>query len=577
MDKKVVIGIDLGTTTSEACIYVDDKYKHMKSPHGNIIIPSIVTFNEKTQDISAGEIAFNRAKSGDATSVEEIKRLMGTEKKIAFGSTEYSPSEISSEILKYIKTYTEEFLQEKVEHAVITVPASFNNNQKQDTKRAAELAGFKVERLVAEPTAAALAYCMENTKGDDFVKLMVYDLGGGTFDVTVGEFHKGVLDIKGVSGDPCLGGKDFDHALADLFIKKIVQEHGVDLKNDPIAMNTIKRECETLKKELSFQESSSVNIPFLAAKDGKPIGLSETITRDQFEELIQSDIDRTAKAMAIALKEAEYKPTDIDMVLLVGGSSRIPLVRETVKSIMKKEPKTDIDPDLAVSLGAAMQSAIITGDSDGVIMDIAGLSFGTSALMEFNGQMLNGVYSEILKSTTPQLKPESKQYYTVQDDQELIQFEVFQKPSLLDSMWAKDMDYLDSKEISGIPRNTAGEESITATFVYNLNGIIEVNITIDSTSEAHTFEIDPMNGKDGNSENIQDSGSDAEILDWENHELAQQYGSTIRLVNKALEKQDNDEIRGKLHELMKAICDDNSSAAESLDDELNDILFELED
>ncbi len=577
MSEKVVVGIDLGTTTSVACIFRDNKYKHMKSSLGKTVIPSVVGYDKDTQSIIAGDVADSKAKGNPENYVYEVKRLMGTDKVFELGDKKYSATEISAETLKYIKKYCEDYYGEPIEDAVITVPANFNNNQRQATKRAAELAGFNVERIVAEPTAAALAYCMENTGADDFVKLMVYDLGGGTFDVTVGEYHKGVLDIKGTDGNNHLGGKDFDDLLANLFLDKIIQKHGVDLRDDPFAAFSVKRECENLKKELSYQESSSINIPFLAAKDGKPIGLSETFSRKELEDLIYPKIEETEKAIERALKVAGYKPGDIDMVLLVGGSTRIPLVRETVKKLMNLDPKADIDPDLAVSLGAAMQAAIITGASDGVIMDVVPHSFGTSAITEYNGQMISDVYSEIVPAQAPMLKPYESKYYTVYDDQDTIDFRVYQKSPGVDSIWASEMDYLGSKEIAGVPKNKAGEECLTATFTYNLNGIIEVTITIDSTQETHSFEINASSTTSAQPTPENGTQSDSEYLDWENHGLAKQYGSSIRLAEKKLADKEHDDLRTKLLELMKAICDDDSIQAEVLDDEINDILFELED
>jgi len=406
---------------------------------------------------------------------------------------------------------------------------------------------------------------------------MVYDLGGGTFDVSVGEFHMGVLDIKGAAGDNKLGGSDFDVAIAEVFLGELLEKHGIDFRSDAFAYRTLLRECEALKKELSFQTSSSINIPFLAAHDGKPVGLSQTFTREQFEDLIRPDIERTSKAISEALKSAGYKPNDIDLVLLVGGSTRIPLVKAAVKKTMRKEAKSDIDPDLAVSLGAAMQAAIIAGESEGVIMDIVAQSFGTSAVQDYNGQLIPGFYSEIIPANSPQLKPFPGHFFTVFENQEEVDFEVYQKPSMVESIWANDCDLLGSKTVGGIPKNTAGKESITATYTYNLNGIIEVTILIDSTGKSVSFEID-ANSSTSRPENQQrGAGNETEALDWESHDLAKKYGSTIRLVQKKLEQVENKNLDVKMHELTKAICSDNSSACENLDDELNDILFELEE
>ena len=577
MSEEIIVGIDLGTTTSAACVYNGGQYHHIKGPAGNIIVPSVVGWDKDTQSIIAGHLAHNKAKAQPEDYVYEVKRSMGTDKKFDLGPDSLSAAEVSAHMLRHIKLYCEAHYDETIKRAVITVPANFNSNQRQDTKRAAELAGLTVERIIAEPTAAVLTYCMENTEKDDFVKVMIYDLGGGTFDVSVGEYHTGVLDIKGVAGDNELGGSDFDKLLADVFFDKLMEAYGIDFRKDGLAYHTVVRECENLKKELSFQTTSSINIPFLGAQDGKPIGLSETFTREQFEALIHSHLDRTSKAMNKALKSAEYKAADIDLILLVGGSSRIPLVKETVKKLMGKEPKADIDPDLAVSLGAAMQAAIIGGQSEGVIMDLVPHSFGTSAVQEYNGQLIPGFYSQIIEANAPMLKSYTKKYFTVFDNQEAVDFEVFQKASLAESIWAADLDFLGSKTIEGIPKNAAGEESITATYTYNLDGIIEVNILIDSTGNSVPFEIDSTNFP-ASADNLKLSvGGDVDPLDWESHELSKKYSSTIKLVQKKLDQTDNDALNTKLNELKRAICDDNAPVCETLDDELNDILFELEE
>lgn len=576
-DNKIIVGIDLGTTTSEACVYSNNKYQHIKSGQGNQVVPSVVGWDKDGQQFVAGEMAHNRAKASPADYVYFVKRYMGTDKIFKLGDKEMSAPEVSAEMLKYIKKYCEEHYDEEILHAVVTVPANFNNNQRQDTKRAAELAGFTVERIIAEPTAAALAYCMENSKEDDFVKVMVYDLGGGTFDVTIGEFHKGVLDIKGTSGDNKLGGKDFDELLSEVFFDKLVEQHGVDLRNDDLAYHSVMRECENLKKDLSYQNTSSINIPFLAAKDGKPIGLSENYNRAEFDQLISPLIERTSVAITSALKSAKYQTDEIDLILLVGGSTRIPLVKNTVEQIMKKKPKTDIDPDLAVSLGAAMQAAIIGGESDGVIMDVVPHSFGTSAAQEYNGQIIPGFYSEIIEANSPMLKSYTQSYFTITDNQDEVDFEVFQKPALVDSIWANDMDYLGEQKIDGIPNNLAGKEAIDASFTYNLNGIIEVSILIKSTGKSHSFEIDSTNSQKSMPTALPQGPIPEKKINWEDSDLADQFSSTIELVRRKLEKVENSALENKLDALLKAISENEKSNAEELDDELNDILFEMDE
>jgi molecular chaperone DnaK len=565
--EEIIIGIDLGTTTSEACIYISkSKLKMIRNEDGDDIIASVVGFDDVDKAIVIGEDA-----SETRNPIEEIKRKMGENIKKTLGDKKVTPEEVSAEILKYIKKYSEESLGEKISRAVITVPATFNINQREATQKAGEMAGFKVERIITEPTAAALAYCMENEKEEEFVKVMVYDLGGGTFDVSIGEFNNGVLEILGGDGDDQLGGGDFDRLLCDYICDDFQKQHGIDLRDDKATKRTILKKAKKAKESLSTRKKILIKAPFISAKDGKPLSLDLELTRESLEGLISEMLEETRKAMQKALKKAKLKADDIDLVLLVGGSSRIPLVREIVKNEMGQKPKYDIDPDRAVSMGAALQSAIISGESDAVILDRVIHSFGISAVVNISGQDVSGYYSEIIPENSPMQKEFSEQYYNVLDNQEEVNIEVYQSDNS-ESIFASDQKPIKQYKLKGLPPAPAGKESITVKFLYNLDGLLDVTAIIDSTGKKAKFTAEAIGANEGKLPESTDSSN------WEESAIAKDFTPTIQIAEKRVnELEGRIDLEEKLNDLKKAVIDEDKILAKTLDDEINDLIFDLDD
>ncbi len=449
-----IIGIDLGTTTSEIAYIENDEPKIIPDCFGNRIVPSVVGKKEDNTVI-VGQVAYNQLIPSPDRTVAEVKRLMGSDTKISMGDKEYMPHEISSMILKELKKYAEDYLGEEVTEAVITVPANFNNSQRKVTKLAGEMAGLKVERIINEPTAAAMAYGINNLDKEE--KILVYDLGGGTFDVSILEMFEGILDVKSSRGNDRLGGKDFDSRIEKyiekeferiynqnlyygidvqnkLSIKLRVKEAAINAKkelsnqtsttinipfitvidNKPVSISIeLKRDkfneltkdlVERTKKELSNQTSTTINIPFITVIDNKPVSISIELKRDKFNELTKDLVERTTEKIDEALKAASLKAKDIDTVLLVGGSSRIPAVRELVESKFKGKIISGINPDEAVSMGAAIQAGIksnqITCEENLIITDKCSYNLGTSIIKIGDGKVINGAFDCIIPIIT---------------------------------------------------------------------------------------------------------------------------------------------------------------------------------
>ena len=564
--KEIIIGIDLGTTTSEACIYKGKKLQMIRNEDGNDIIASVVGFDDVSKEIVIGEDAIETQDP-----IFEIKKEMGKKVKKTLGDKKLSPEEVSAEILKYIKKYSEASLGEKISRAVITVPANFNANKREATLKAGEMAGFKVERIITEPTAAALAYCMEKEKESEFVKVMVYDLGGGTFDVTVGEFNNGVLEILGGAGDVELGGGDFDRLLRDYICDDFQKQHGIDLRDDKETERRVIQKAKKVKESLSNRKKISIKLPFIATKDDKPLSLDLELTRENFEGLISEKLEGTRKSMQKALMKAELKASDIDMVLLVGGSSRIPLVKAIVKDEMGQKPKFDIDPDRAVSNGAAIQGAIINDESDAVILDRVIHSFGISAVVNMAGQDVPGYYSIIIPENSPMLKEFSETYSAVHDNQEKVIIDVYQS-NKSESFFVADQIPLNEYTLEGLPPAPAGEESVTVKFLYNQNGMIDISALIDSTGKEVKFEVQAIEAGEKESADKSDS------MDWSESAIAKDFKPTVQIAEKRLKKlEGHSELEGKLDALKKAIIDEDKNLAKTLDEEINDLIFDLED
>jgi len=562
-----IIGIDLGTTTSEACFMRNGSPEMIRDfSSGNDITPSVVGVDPRSKQVIVGEKAKSLLLQYPDQFVSQVKRKMGSADRLQVGDQDLLPEEISALILKHIKKYAEQYLKEEVDRVVITIPANFDDKAKSATKKAGELAGMTVERLISEPTAAALSYNVNNKENKH---VMVYDLGGGTFDVTVLEVNGSTLDIKASNGDPNLGGVDFDESLFGYVCKEFSKQHGVDISDDSAIKNRLLPICEQVKRDLSTSLSSDLSVPAIAVRDGKILNLNMTITRDLFESLIIDKLGRTEKAINAALADARLSPTDIDTVLLVGGSTRIPSVQQLVERIMGQKPLFEIDPDRAVSMGAAIQSSIIEGDSETIIMDVVPLSMGIEVVSDIAGQSVSGLYSEIIKPNSPMLKEFKETFFTVHDNQDSVEVRVFQKNPLNDSLWANDHTFLGSDTLSDIPEAPAGDESIEVTFLYNLNGILDVTAVCPSTANKKKFSLTTAQSVDADPSTVEQL--------WQNSERAQEVESTIRIAEKRLnELGEHKELEAKIAAIKDALIANNSEDISRLDDEINDLLFELD-
>ncbi|RKO60999.1 Molecular chaperone [Caldibacillus debilis GB1] len=393
-----IIGIDLGTTNSCVAVLEGGEPKVIPNPEGNRTTPSAVAF--KNGERLVGEVAKRQAITNPNT-VLSIKRHMGTDYKVEIEGKKYTPQEISAIILQYLKSYAEDYLGEPVKKAVITVPAYFNDAQRQATKDAGRIAGLEVERIINEPTAAALAYGLDK---EDDQTILVFDLGGGTFDVSILELGDGVFEVKATAGDNHLGGDDFDHAIMDYLIEEFKKEHGVDLSKDKMALQRLKDAAEKAKKDLSGVTSTQISLPFITANESGPLHLETTLTRAKFEELTAHLVERTLGPTRQALKDAGLTPADIDKVILVGGSTRIPAVQEAIRKEIGKEPHKGVNPDEVVAMGAAIQGGVISGDvKDVVLLDVTPLSLGI--------ETLGGVFTKLIERNTTIPRPNRKFFH----------------------------------------------------------------------------------------------------------------------------------------------------------------------
>lgn len=580
-----IIGIDLGTTTSEIAYIENDESRIIPDCFGNRIVPSVVGKKEDGTVI-VGQVAYNQLIPSPERTIAEVKRFMGSDTKIVMGKEEYMPHDIASLILKELKKYAEDYLGEEIDEAVITVPANFNNSQRRVTKLAGEMAGLKVERIINEPTAAAMAYGINNLDKEE--KILVYDLGGGTFDVSVLEMFEGILDVKSSRGDDRLGGKDFDSRIEKYIEKEFERIYNqnlyknVDVPNKLSIKLRVKEAAINAKKELSNQLTTNINIPFITVIDNKPISISIELKRDKFNELTNDLIERTTQKINEALKAANLKQKDIDTVLLVGGSSRIVAVRELVESKFKGKIISGINPDEAVAMGAAIQAGIksneITCEENLIITDKCSYNLGTSIIKIGDGKVINGAFDCIIPIDSSIPCSKKKIYYTAVDNQEEVRIEVYEGNEKLAEDNTKIGDFL----LKEVPKNRAGEESIEVQFDYDLNGILQVKATIMSTGKSVNKIIDnfklvklPQDALVG--ENIYKKFN---IDEWMNCNLASDVKGTIELAENKIRNskiKENDEKYGKierlLEELKLAVIYDNEELVEKYDEELTDILF----
>ncbi|MDR0825989.1 MAG: molecular chaperone DnaK [Mycoplasmataceae bacterium] len=473
MAKNVILGIDLGTTNSCVAIMEGDKPKVLETPEGKRTVPSVVSY--KNGEFIVGESA-KRQMITNKDSVASIKRKMGTSEKVELGGKQYTPEEISAKILAYIKQYAEAKVGHAVTKAVITVPAYFNDAQRQATKNAGKIAGLDVERIINEPTAAALAYGLD--KLDKEQKILVYDLGGGTFDVSLLDMGSGTFEVLATSGDNKLGGDDWDQKIMDWLVKDVKSENGVDLSKDKMAMQRLKEVAEKAKIDLSGQLETEILLPYLSMTDAGPLNVQKKLTRGQFEKLTADLLEKTKKPVEDAIKESKLSLSQINQVLLVGGSTRMPQVYELVKKLTKKEPNRTINPDEVVAMGAAVQGGVLTGDVDNILLlDVTPLSLSI--------ETLGGVATPLIKRNTTIPVSKSQIFSTAADNQPAVDVHVVQGERPM----AKDNKSLGNFTLSGIDAAPRGVPQIEITFNIDANGIMNVTAKDLKTNKESTITI----------------------------------------------------------------------------------------
>ena len=474
-----IIGIDLGTTNSAVAVLEGNESKIIPNPEGNRTTPSVVAF--KNGEIQVGEVAKRQAVT-NLNTISSIKRHMGDASyKVEIEGKQYTPQEISAMILQYLKGYAEEYLGEKVEKAVITVPAYFNDAQRQATKDAGRIAGLEVERIVNEPTAAALAYGLD--KVDHEEKILVFDLGGGTFDVSILELGDGVFDVLSTSGDNHLGGDDFDNKIIEFLVAEFKRDNGIDLSQDKMAMQRLKDAAEKAKKDLSGVTSTQISLPFITAGEAGPLHLEVTLTRAKFDQLTLDLVERTKEPVRRALSDAGLSASEIDQVILVGGSTRIAAVVEAVRKETGKEPNKSVNPDEVVAMGAAIQGGVISGDvKDIVLLDVTPLSLGI--------ETMGGVFTKLIDRNTTIPTSKSQVFSTAADNQPAVDVHVLQGERPM----AADNKTLGRFQLTDIPAAPRGVPQIEVTFDIDKNGIVNVRAKDLGTGKEQTITIKSSSG-----------------------------------------------------------------------------------
>ena len=566
-----IIGIDLGTTNSAVAVMEGGDSTIIPNTEGNRTTPSVVAFTKDGERL-VGETAKRQAITNPDRTISSIKREMGSDFKTnEIDGNSYTPEEVSAMILQKLKSDAESYLNDTVTDAVITVPAYFTDAQRQATKDAGKIAGLNVKRIINEPTAAALAYGMD--KETDQAKIMVYDLGGGTFDVSILEVGDGVFEVLSTRGNNKLGGDDFDNRLVEYLAAEFKKETGVDLTKDLTAMQRLKDAAEKAKKELSSTKTTNVNLPFITAVDGQPVHLDLTVTRAKFDELTHDLVEATRKPVEDALKDASLSSSDIEKVLLVGGSSRIPAVQDLVKNIIGKEPQRDINPDECVALGAAIQGGVLTGEvKDLLLLDVTPLSLGI--------ETLGGVATKLIERNTTIPTKKSQIFTTAADGQTDVDIHVVQGEREM----AADNTTLGRFQLTGIPAARRGVPQIEVTFDIDANGIVNVSakdqgsgkeqkITITSSTNLTDEEIDK---KVKEAEKFaEDDKKKKESIEVKNNAESLVYQARKTLEDAKVEGSEKDKIEEKIQDLEASIKADNTEDIKAKTEALQQEIYSM--